>query len=102
MTPQAQRRSKRKTVLRYVIERGGWYYFRRRIPAELIAIIGKEEFKEALGTTDLAEAKLLAERKTVETSDIIEIARRRVPPRILRPSSGSRAGKPAALDWMWS
>lgn len=42
----------------------GVYYFRVRVPADLVPHVGKSEIKIPLGTKDLAEAKeLFSERK---------------------------------------
>lgn len=38
----------------------GVYYFRKRIPIDLVAVIGKRELKHSLKTKDLKESKRLA------------------------------------------
>ena len=37
----------------------GVYYFRRRVPADLVKVLGKKEIKRSLGTKDCEEAKRL-------------------------------------------
>ncbi|SMC62935.1 hypothetical protein SAMN06297251_1058 [Fulvimarina manganoxydans] len=41
----------------YLTRRGSSYYARLRVPAELVAIVGRSEFTKALGTKDENEAK---------------------------------------------
>jgi hypothetical protein len=36
----------------------GIYWFRKRVPKELRALLGKTEVKQSLGTRDPSEAKL--------------------------------------------
>ncbi|HKR44038.1 MAG TPA: site-specific integrase [Paraburkholderia sp.] len=40
----------------HLIRRGGRYSIRRRVPSDLISVVGKQEFVRALGTADRAEA----------------------------------------------
>jgi len=41
-----------------LLRRDGRYYFRTRVPKDVIAVIGKKEIKKSLGTSELSEAKL--------------------------------------------
>jgi hypothetical protein len=46
-------------------KRHGRYYFRCRIPADLVKVYGKNELKKALGTSSPQEAKLRAAKIAV-------------------------------------
>lgn len=60
-----------------LIRRGGAYSLRRRIPLDLIdAYGGRKETVRALGTNDLAEAKIRLARKQVELNDEFAAHRR--------------------------
>ena len=54
--------------------RGNRYYFRRRVPKELQAIIGKTEITRSLGDVSFTEAKRLANLAMVETDRKFELA----------------------------
>jgi len=47
----------------HLIRRNGTYQYRRRVPLELVAVIGKKEIQFSLGTSNLTEAK---KRRAVE------------------------------------
>ncbi|MFM0673608.1 DUF6538 domain-containing protein [Paraburkholderia sediminicola] len=60
----------------HVIRRGARYYYRRRVPVELIEKLGgQREIQIALGTSDPKEAKILARRVGVEIDERFERAR---------------------------
>ncbi|WOD15947.1 site-specific integrase [Paraburkholderia kirstenboschensis] len=60
----------------HVIRRGARYYYRRRVPIELVEKLdGKREVQRALGTSDLREARILARRVGVEVDELFERAR---------------------------
>lgn len=50
----------------YLSRRDGRYHYRRRFPADVAAIVGRGEFRKALGTADRAEALRLARQVSVE------------------------------------
>ncbi|MFV3412238.1 DUF6538 domain-containing protein [Pseudomonas sp. NY15436] len=50
----------------YVTRRDGRYFYRRRFPTEVAAIVGRAEFRKALGTADRKEADRLARQVSVE------------------------------------
>ncbi|MBF8757111.1 DUF6538 domain-containing protein [Pseudomonas guariconensis] len=50
----------------YVTRRDGRYFYRRRFPADVAAIVGRAEFRKALGTADRKEALQLARVVSVE------------------------------------
>jgi Domain of unknown function (DUF6538)/Phage integrase SAM-like domain len=54
------------------------YYFRRPVPEELRAIVGKRKLIESLGTKDREEAKRRCHAKDVEVDRLFEAARRGV------------------------
>jgi uncharacterized protein DUF6538 len=61
----------------------GVYYFRRAVPDDLRAIIGKTMVKQSLGTRNVAEAKRLAHPIAIQTEADFQSARERrsAPPR---------------------
>lgn len=50
----------------HLVRRGARYYYRRRVPTDLIAAFGKKEHQQALGTSDPKEAAVLARKAAVE------------------------------------
>lgn len=50
----------------YLARREGRYFYRRRFPVDVAAIVGRAEFRQALGTADRQEALKLARRVSVE------------------------------------
>lgn len=50
----------------YLTRRDGRYQYRRRFPVEVAAVVGRAEFRKALGTADLKQAKQQAHRLSVE------------------------------------
>ncbi|WP_407669213.1 DUF6538 domain-containing protein [Paraburkholderia phytofirmans] len=43
----------------HLIKRGSRYYLRRRVPSDLIPVLGKSEITKALGTSDRGLAVVL-------------------------------------------
>lgn len=59
----------------HVIRRGARYYYRRRVPAELIeAMDGRKEITKALGTSDPKEAARLARKVSVGVDELFRKA----------------------------
>jgi len=52
--------------LTYLLRRGASYYFRIRVPLELVEVVGKTEIVKALGTKEESEAKRLMWPKVEE------------------------------------
>lgn len=50
----------------HLTKRDGRYLYRRRFPAELVPVMGRQEFKKALGTSNRQEALRLARQVSVE------------------------------------
>lgn len=59
----------------YVKRRGNVYWFRRRVPEELIPLVGRAEFMESLRTSDLAMARTRAAYRNAEVEALFEKAR---------------------------
>lgn len=53
-------------------KRGNTYYFRAKVPLDLIAHFGKKEIKLSLKTTDKREASRLCNLKAVEWDEQLE------------------------------
>lgn len=54
----------------HLTKRGSRYFFRRRVPDELRPLLGRNEIKKALGTSDFSEAKRRAAIETVRTDEL--------------------------------
>ena len=61
----------------YIVRRGNRYYFRIRIPAEAVAVVGKTELKRSLQTGDLSEARRRSSRLMAIASRLVSLARMR-------------------------
>lgn len=48
-----------RVVVKFLVERDGRYYFRRRVPDELREVIGKREWKVALGNQLIEQVELI-------------------------------------------
>lgn len=59
----------------YVKQRGNVYWFRRRVPEELIPLVGRVEFAESLRTSDLALVHKRAAYRNAEVEVAFEKAR---------------------------
>lgn len=60
----------------HLIRRGARYYYRRRVPTDLIPLMeGKKEIQRALGTHDKREAEKAARRVAVEIDDMFDALR---------------------------
>ncbi|RYG99032.1 MAG: hypothetical protein EON58_05290 [Alphaproteobacteria bacterium] len=62
----------------YLVKREGTYYFRRVVPKELQAAIGKTQFMWSLKTKNLAEAKRLRNRDASKTDLLLAAAEKPV------------------------
>ena len=65
--------------VKYLISRNGSLYFRRRVPEQLVSLVGKREFKRSLSLSVGEEAKAVpvVNRLAKETDRILEEAERR-------------------------
>lgn len=60
----------------HIIRRGARYYYRRRIPTDLLPLFeGRKEIQQALGTSDPKVAAVAARRVAVETDNLFETRR---------------------------
>jgi integrase len=66
------------TVSEHLTRRGGRYYYRRRVPSDLVEKYGRKEHTQALGTADRREAEKLARRVAAELDAAFD--RLRAPP----------------------
>lgn len=66
----------------HLVRRGAVYYFRARVPSDLVEAVGKKEVKRSLLTSDLKEAKLRAKEVAVEVARDFEAIRRQLPPKV--------------------
>jgi integrase len=58
------------TVSEHLTRRGGRYYYRRRVPSDLVEKYGRKEHTQALGTADKKEATEAARRAAVRLDEI--------------------------------
>jgi len=66
----------------HLVRRGAVYYFRARVPSDLVEAVGKKEVKRSLQTSDFKEAKLRAKEVAVEVAGDFEAIRRQLPPKV--------------------
>lgn len=64
-----------------LMQRGGTWTLRRRVPSDLIKVLGRREVWIALGTSDRKEAAKLARRAAVELDEKWEAKRKELKPR---------------------
>ena len=74
----------------YLSRRDGRYHYRRRFPADVAELVGRAEFRKALGTADRTEALRLARQVSVEFDRICSDA--------LAPATGSAQGQAEAIS----
>jgi hypothetical protein len=55
----------------YLYRRGGTYWFRRRVPDDVLDTLGRSAWRESLHTKDFEQAKQAARRRGVETDRLI-------------------------------
>lgn len=63
---RAARASVPESALSYLTRRDGRYSYRRRFPADVAALVGRTEFRKALGTADRSEALRLSHAVSVQ------------------------------------
>ncbi|WP_426044184.1 DUF6538 domain-containing protein [Caulobacter sp. DWR3-1-2] len=83
--------------------RGAVYWFRRRVPDDIVKIVGKAFWNESLGIKDIREAGRLARVRGVQTDQEIADARRRLAGETAPPLSVPEAqalAKRELADWM--
>lgn len=69
----------------HLLRRDGHYYFRIRVPKELVGILGKREIKKSLKTSDPREADKRLPIEQLEAQELFEQARKKLsPPHISR------------------
>ncbi|VVP75440.1 hypothetical protein PS918_01790 [Pseudomonas fluorescens] len=59
----------------FITRRDGRYSYRRRFPADVAEVVGRTEYRKALGTADRTEALLRARAVSVEFDNVCEEAR---------------------------
>lgn len=75
----------------HIIRKDGRYVYRRRFPADVVGIVGRSEFRKALGTADRTEAVKLARRVSVEFDRICDEALRGKSDGSAQPASAQRS-----------
>lgn len=58
--------------------RKGKYYFRTRVPKDIVDVLGKKEIKIALGTDSYSEAKSALPNKQIKVNEIFAVARKKL------------------------
>ena len=64
----------------HLLRRNGRYYFRVRVPKDLVDILGKKEIKKSLKTSDYKEACKRLPVEQLEADDLFDQARRELSP----------------------
>jgi integrase len=75
----------------HLYRRGAAYWFRRRVPTDLLKVLGKAEWKESLGTKNLEDAKRLCRERGVATDQEIKVARARAAAEVFPPLTPQEA-----------
>ncbi len=66
----------------HLVRRGAVYYYRARVPSDLVAAVGKKEVKRSLQTSDHRQAKLLAKEVALQVARDFDAIRRQLPPKV--------------------
>jgi hypothetical protein len=64
----------------HLLRRNGVYYYRRRVPAQLVSVLGRKFIQLSLNTTSLAQAKKLRTVKDLEWDAQFEAAEKKAAP----------------------
>ncbi|WP_242077101.1 site-specific integrase [Brevundimonas diminuta] len=83
----------------YLYRRGGIYWFRRRVPDDVLETLGRSAWRESLHTKDFEQAKQAARRRGVETDRLIATARAKLTGQASTPLDVSTAQAMAAT-WL--
>ena len=63
------------TLPKYVTRRGGIYQFNRRVPQDIVDVVGKKFWRVTLDTDSLSEAEAKSHREIILTDEMIDAAR---------------------------
>lgn len=77
----------------YLQVKKGNYYFRRRVPGDLVDLLGRTEWCEALGTKDRETARLMAKPLEIRTDEEIRLGYRFQTARLSPDEASSAATK---------
>lgn len=83
----------------HLYRRGAVYWFRRRVPEDVVKSIGTAQWRISLGTKDFDEAKRLARLRSVSTDQQITVSRARNAGKVSPPLSKPEADK-LAQGWI--
>jgi hypothetical protein len=87
-------RTLRTAMTNYLVKRGNRYYFRRKIPLELLEHFGRNEIVKALGTSDPHVASVRCREHAVMYDTIFAAARKSI--ESLKATASVRASLDAA------
>lgn len=62
--------------VQYLLRRDGHHYYRRRVPKELVGILGQREIKVSLGTSDLSAIREKIALENLKAEEMFSNARR--------------------------
>ncbi|MDQ7982176.1 site-specific integrase [Paraburkholderia sp. SARCC-3016] len=85
----------------HVVKRGNRYYYRRRVPVDLIAAYGKAEHQQALGTSDRREADRRARAAGVELDALFDKLRAALGTTATAPISAANTAE-RAVSGSWT
>ncbi len=81
--------------------REGRYYARLRVPQELAHVLGRQEIKKSLFTSDLTEALAKLDFALAEIKEIFAAARREIRSKIEKVSPNLSESEATRLAYLW-
>lgn len=83
----------------HLYRRGAVYWFRRRVPEDVVSVVGHAQWRSSLGTKDFEEAKRLVRVRGVETDREVALARARLAGKASPPLTKPEANR-LAQQWV--
>jgi len=83
----------------HLYRRGAVYWFRRRVPEDVVSVVGHAQWRSSLGTKDFEEAKRLVRLRGVETDGEVALARARLAGKVSPPLTKPEANR-LAQQWV--
>lgn len=80
--------------------RGGRWWYRRRVPTELVEVLGFSEYRESLHTSDIEEARVRASLRDAQVTAELQAARAALAQRQLKPAPRQEPLSPEVLEYI--